>query len=144
MTNKTIKISALKTIQQKDTPVYAFFIPGELITQIADISRVSRDEEDSLDGFQRKAIKQHINNIASYLDETDVLFPNSITLALSPDVKFSATRDKTEEDKLKTSELGTLSLPINDEGKRLAWIVDGQQRSTALSKSAVVGTAGRL
>jgi DGQHR domain-containing protein len=139
MASKQLKIRALKTIQQSDTPVYAFFIPGEMITQIADISRLDRNEDDSLEGFQRKAIQQHVNNIASYLDQADVLFPNSITLALSPEVEFCQARGRNQEGTLPTSQIGTLSLPLRDEGDRVAWIVDGQQRSLALSKAKKKG-----
>ena len=94
MVDKGIKIRALKTIQRGNTPVYAFFIPGELITQIADISRIERDSDDKLEGFQRKNIQQHVNNIAAYLDQGDILFPNSIILALSPQVEFTQARGR--------------------------------------------------
>src|SRR5207344_2500717 len=33
------------------------------------------------------------------------------------------------------SQIGTLSIPIREEGHRAAWIVDGQQRSLALSRT---------
>ena len=135
MSTQHIKIRALKTIQQENTPVYAFFIPGDLITQIADISRLDRNDNDVLEGFQRKSIKQHVKNIADYLDQSDVLFPNSIILALSPDVEFCQARGRDVDGTMPTSQIGTLSLPIRDEGERVAWIVDGQQRSLALSKA---------
>jgi DGQHR domain-containing protein len=135
MTRKnTISIRALRTIQGKDTNVYSFFIPGELITEIADISRIERDEADLLEGFQRKAIKQHISNIVEYLDSGDVLFPNSITLALSPEVEFRQARGKAPEGTLNSSQIGTLEIPLRAEGNRVAWIVDGQQRSLALAQ----------
>jgi DGQHR domain-containing protein len=139
MSKNEIKLRALKTIQQENTPVYAFFIPGELITQIADISRLGRDGNDVLEGFQRKAIKQHVKNISDYLDQTDVLFPNSIILALSPDVQFRQARGRDADGTLPASQIGTLSLPLRDEGNRAAWIVDGQQRSLALSKTKKKG-----
>ena len=57
MKESSLKIRALRTTQKKDIEVYAFFIEGELITTIADISRIHRDDMDTLEGFQRKAIK---------------------------------------------------------------------------------------
>ena len=33
------------------------------------------------------------------------------------------------------SDMGTLEIPVYDEGEKIAWIVDGQQRSLALSKA---------
>ena len=139
MVDKGIKIRALKTIQRGNTPVYAFFIPGELITQIADISRIERDSDDKLEGFQRKNIQQHVNNIAAYLDQGDILFPNSIILALSPQVEFTQARGRDAEGTIPSSQIGTLTVPIREEGNRVAWIVDGQQRSLALSKAQKKG-----
>ncbi len=139
MTEKSIQIRALRTIQQKDTEVFAFFIPGELITELADISRIHRDESDILQGFQRKGIKQHVNNIAEYLDEGNVLFPNSIILALSPEVEFKQSRGREPAGSVRSGQIGTLEIPVKDEGKRVAWIVDGQQRSLALSQAKTKG-----
>lgn len=135
MPEKTLQLRALRTVQKKDTEVFAFFIPGELITSIADISRIHRDDNDTLEGFQRKAIKQHVKNIVEYLDQGDVLFPNSITLALSPEVEFKQSRGREPKGSVKAGQIGTLSIPIREEGQRVAWIVDGQQRSLALAQT---------
>jgi DGQHR domain-containing protein len=115
--------------------VYAFFIKGTDIVRVADISRVERDPQDSLKGFQRPEIRQHVKGIIDYLNQGDVLFPNAIILALSPDVKFVASRGSRPEGDARVSESGTLTLPIYDDGRRVAWIVDGQQRSLALSQA---------
>ena len=139
MKESSLKIRALRTTQKKDIEVYAFFIEGELITTIADISRIHRDDMDALEGFQRKAIKQHIRNIVEYLDQGDVLFPNSITLAISPEVEFKQSRGREPENAAKGGQIGTLSIPLRDEGQRVAWIVDGQQRSLALAQVAKKG-----
>jgi DGQHR domain-containing protein len=136
---KTIKIRALKTIQRKDTALYAFFIPGELITEIADISRIHRDDHDVLEGFQRKAIQQHVKNIAEYLDQGNVLFPNSIILAMSPEIVFTQSRGSNPEGLIDAGKIGTLAIPVREEGDRAAWIVDGQQRSLALAQAESKG-----
>jgi len=135
MKGKTLQLRALRTLQKGDIDVFAFFIPGELITTIADISRIHRDDNDVLEGFQRKAIKQHVRNIVEYLDQGDVLFPNSITLALSPEVEFKQSRGREPQGAIKAGQTGTLVIPIREEGQRVAWIVDGQQRSLALAQT---------
>jgi DGQHR domain-containing protein len=132
--NNVINIRALRTTQGKDTPVYSFFIPGEMITEIADISRIERDDADQLEGFQRKAIQKHISSIVEYLDHGDVLFPNSITLALSPEVEFRQARGREPKGTLNSGQIGTIEIPLRAEGNRVAWIVDGQQRSLALAQ----------
>lgn len=128
-------IRALHTTQGEGLDVYAFFIKGSDIVRVADISRIERDTQDFLKGFQRPEIRQHVKGIVDYLNQGDVLFPNAIILALSPAVKFTSSRGSRPVGDSGVSESGTLSLPIYDDGEKVAWIVDGQQRSLALSQA---------
>ena len=128
-------LRALRTIQAKHIEVFSFFVPGEMIMQVADISRVHHDETDSLQGFQRKEIKNHVNSIVEYLNNMDVLFPNAIILALGQEVDFKQSRGRDPEGITDIADIGTISIPIRSEGCRVAWIVDGQQRSLALAKT---------
>ncbi len=132
---KALVVRALHTTQGAGLDVYAFFIKGGDIVRVADISRIERDSNEQLKGFQRPEIRQHVKGIVDYLNQGDVLFPNAIILAMSPDVKFVASRGSRPEGDARVSESGTLTLPIYDEGQRVAWIVDGQQRSIALSQA---------
>lgn len=129
-----IVLRALHTQQGDGLDVFSFFIKGSDIVKIADISRVERDETETLKGFQRPEIKTHVKGIVDYLSKGNVLFPNAIILAMSPEVKFAASRGTkaTGDDGL--SQSGTLTIPIYREGQRVAWIVDGQQRSLALAQ----------
>jgi len=123
---------ALQT-QQNNQILYSFFIPAKDILAFADISRIHRDEQGQLHGLQRKEVKKHINDILEYLNTENVLFPNSILLAINDEVKFTKARgSKLSSDKYSMS--GTLSIPIKEEGFRPAWIVDGQQRAIALGQ----------
>ncbi len=131
----TLRLRAVRSEQGNGKQIYTFFIPGEMITQIADITRIHRDGTERLAGFQRDEIKRHVNGIVEYLDQGDVLFPNAIILALSPEVSFVQTRGGKPDGALEAGEAGTLSIPLRPEGSRVAWIVDGQQRSLALSKA---------
>lgn len=128
-------IRALHTTQGEGLDVYAFFIKGSDIVRVADISRIERNAQDSLKGFQRPEIRQHVKGIVEYLNQGNVLFPNAIILALSPDVRFVASRGSRPDGDARVSESGTLTLPVYDDGNRVAWIVDGQQRSLALSQA---------
>ncbi len=130
-----LMVRALRTHQGK-SEVYSFFLRGSDLTRIADISRIERDDEnDSLKGFQRKEIREHVRSIVQYLDQLNVLFPNAITLAFSPEVKFTQSRGPQPAELANTAQAGTLSIPIRAEGNRVGWIVDGQQRSIALAAS---------
>ena len=130
-----IAVRALRTRQGDGVNVFSFFIMGADITRVAEISRISRDDNDVLKGFQRKEIQNHVKGIIEYLDRGDVLFPNAIILALSPDVEFKQSRGPTPEGIAEVAQIGTLTIPIRAEGHRAAWIVDGQQRSLALSRT---------
>src|SRR5215475_14250216 len=133
--SKAIAVRALRTKQGDKVDVFSFFIKGSDITRVAEISRVARDEHDALKGFQRKEIRNHVKSIVEYLDRGAVLFPNAIILSLSPRVEFKQSRGPTPEGIAEIAQIGTLSIPIREEGRRVAWIVDGQQRSLALSRT---------
>lgn len=128
-------IRALHTMQGPDMDVYAFFIRGSDIVRVADISRIGRDESVGLKGFQRPEIRSHVKGIVDYLNKGSVLFPNSIILALSPEVRFVASRGTRPTGDEGIAQSGTLTIPIFEEGHRVAWIVDGQQRSLALAQA---------
>jgi len=133
--SKEIVVRALRTTQGQGLDVFAFFIRGADIVRLADISRVERDEADALKGFQRPEIRSHVKGIVEYLNQGNVLFPNSIILAMSPEVRFVAARGTKPSGDMGISQAGTLTIPVFEEGRRVAWIVDGQQRSLALAQA---------
>jgi DGQHR domain-containing protein len=103
--------------------------------QVAEVSRVARDDAGELIGYQRPEVKKHVQNIQQYLDGNKgrSLFPNSLILALSSSATFSKIRGPQIGDGL--TEAGTVEIPIPSSGRRKpAWIVDGQQRALALSR----------
>jgi DGQHR domain-containing protein len=133
-TNRAIFVRALRTRQGK-VDVYSFFLPGGDVTRIAGISRLERDKDDNLRGFQRKEIRTHVRSIVQYLNQGKVLFPNAITLAFSSDVKFKQSRGPTPDTLTDIAQAGLLRIPVRETGPRVGWIVDGQQRSLALANS---------
>ena len=131
-----IVVRALHTKQGDGLDVFAFFIRGADIVKVADISRVERDETDELKGFQRPEIRNHVKGIVDYLNQGNVLFPNAIILAMSPQVRFAASRGTKPTGDEGLAQGGTLTIPAYQEGKRVAWIVDGQHRSLALAQAS--------
>jgi len=130
----TLAVRAVRT-EQAGRPVYAFFVPGADLLKIAEISRVHRDANGSLRGFQRKGIKSHVQAITEFLDHGPALFPNAIILALSPLSRFTQARGEKPGGDVRSCEAGTLRIPLPEDGSRAAWIVDGQQRSIALAQA---------
>jgi DGQHR domain-containing protein len=136
MTNiEWLERRALKVLQSADTPLYLFTLAAEEIDMVADVARISRDEAGKLIGYQRPEKQKHVKQIQDYLDSADPLFPNGLILALPPEVKWKSSRGPSTSDGLALS--GTLQIPVASDpnGPRPAWIVDGQQRSLALSRT---------
>lgn len=125
---------ALCLIQTEASPLYLFTLTAEEVLQIADISRVARDQTGDLIGYQRPEVRQHVQEIVDYLDGEDVVFPNSIILALSPHTRFTSSRGPKVSDGYACS--GTIEIPLPNDGEaKPGWIVDGQQRALALSRA---------
>src|SRR5438876_9991937 len=127
----SIRRRALRIEQNDKHPLYVFCLTGEEILSVADISRLSRDDAGKLIGYQRPHVKRHIQDIVEYLNSDNILFPNSLILALSSKAKFRANRASVGSDGLVAS--GILEIPVSNNGHKPAWIVDGQQRALAIS-----------
>jgi DGQHR domain-containing protein len=134
---RVLRRSALLVQQNSKYPLYLFTLTGEELHQVADIARVNRDEAGRLVGYQRGVIARHVRNIAEYLNSGDVLFPNSIILALCGEVRFKKDKRRDNPDHL--SSTGTIEIPLAANGRKPAWIVDGQQRAIALMQSSRKG-----
>src|ERR1700756_4925695 len=95
-----IQRRALRIEQNEKHPLYVFCLTGQEILSVADISRLSRDDAGKLIGYQRPHVKRHIQDIVEYLNSEDILFPNSLILALSSKVRFRASRGRVGDDGL--------------------------------------------
>jgi DGQHR domain-containing protein len=130
-----IQCRAIRIIQTSKHPLFLFSLSASDLLRVAEVSRVSRDSSGRLLGYQRPEVKRHVRNIVEYLDGDEVLFPNSIILALSSHVVFKQVRGPKIGDG--SAEAGTLFIPMPDPSRpKPAWIVDGQQRALALSQCA--------
>ena len=89
---RIIRRRALRVEQCKGHPLYLFCLTGDEILSLADISRVSRDDAGTLIGYQRAEVKRHVQDIVDYLNSDQVLFPNSIILAVSSRMRFISGR----------------------------------------------------
>lgn len=128
-----IQRRALRIDQNPAHPLFMFTLTSDELLKVADISRITRDEDGTLIGYQRPDVRQHVQNIVDYLDSESIIFPNSIILALSSNVKFKQSRGPGADDGYAKSGTLEISLPSGD-GPKPAWIVDGQQRAIALAK----------
>jgi DGQHR domain-containing protein len=128
-----IVVHALRLKQSDTTPVYLFALTAEHLDLIASVARLTRNDEGKLEGYQRSIAKEHVETIAKYLNSDNALLPNAVILALSSVVKFEERRGPGNDDGVAIAGRLTIPVPTKDEVKP-GWIVDGQQRSTAIAK----------
>ena len=132
--SKLMRIDALRITQGTDQEVFVFGLSADELLEISDISRISRNSNGRVIGYQRAIAKQHVKNIVEYLNGESPLFPNAIILALDSRVRFEARRGPRHGNQM--VEPGYLHIPMpGGDSPKPAWIVDGQQRFTALCQS---------
>jgi DGQHR domain-containing protein len=131
--NRAIERRALRVPQCGGRDLFLLVLSPDEILQIADISRVSRDDNGKLLGYQRPEVKRHVDEIVKYLDSDEMIFAHPLILSLSSNVRFVSSRGQKTSDGLAAA--GTLIIPPGkSDGRKPAWIVDGQQRALAISR----------
>ncbi|MBP0496266.1 DGQHR domain-containing protein DpdB [Roseomonas indoligenes] len=110
--------------QAEGMPVFTFAARAEDVARIARIERAGRDKEGALQGFQRPQIAGHIREIRDYLEKPNSILPNPIVIAF--------TGGATLEPLLGPDGSRRARLTIDASNGPPGWIVDGQQRFTAL------------
>ena len=86
------RVPALEIKQTSERVLYSFAIDGRNLHKIASVSRVHRDEDLSLGGYQRPEVLSHIAEIRKYLESADPLLPNAIVIAFDDRVRFIPSR----------------------------------------------------
>lgn len=126
-------VPAIRVQQSRNKVIYQFTIDGKQIPRFAAISRIRRNENRELSGYQRPEALSHIASIRKYIDSESPMIPNSIVIAFKSQVHFEPVQDQSKDS---FSRLGYLHIPVLDdgdeEGEVIGWIVDGQQRSAAI------------
>ena len=122
----TLKAPCIRVEQKPGWIIYSFAVNGKDIKKFPSISRIRRDDDGELVGYQRCGVLDHINDIRRYLERNRSLLPNAIVIALNSTAKFSLNK---KFNAFVSS--GILELPLND-SKKIGWMVDGQQRVAAL------------
>lgn len=129
-----LNLPALEVRQGASRHLYTFGIDGKIIPDIATVSRVRRDSETELHGYQRPESLAHISAIRRYIDtDENPLMPNAIVIAFDPRVRFEPSNKQAESDTY--SRHGHLIIPLDpdlDEADKPGFIVDGQQRCAAI------------
>ena len=117
--------------QNEALPVFSFAARARDVARFARIERAARDGEGHLRGFQRPQIAGHIHEIRDYLEKPGAILPNPIVIGFtgSATIKPAAAGG--------AGGTGVLTIDVSDGPP--GWIVDGQQRFTALREIAEAG-----
>jgi DGQHR domain-containing protein len=115
------RFPALRASQASGHDVFVFAAEPKQVLEFAQIERVGRNDSGELKGFQRHQISSHIKDIRAYLGRSDALLPNALIVAFLDGVTLKHHKD------------GRVDVSINTKDGPPGFVVDGQQRLTALS-----------
>lgn len=133
-----ISIPALEIRQNSEKLLYSFAIDAKIIPSFATVSRIARDHDNRIHGYQRPEVLSHITEIRNYIESENAMIPNSIIVAFDDRVSF--TPSASEADGPEYVRAGMLTIPVDEtlpDNQKPGWIVDGQQRMAAIRDAAV-------
>lgn len=128
-----LRLAALQVRQGPNRILYSFAVDGKELPRFATVSRIRRDSESGIQGYQRPEVLSHITSIRKYLESEDPMIPNAIVIAFDKRVVFEP-RGPADGHACP----GTLIIPIDDDcadADKPGWVVDGQQRCAAIREA---------
>lgn len=120
---KTYRFKAIRATQAAGHDVFCFAAEPTEVLEFSEIERVGRRDDGELRGFQRHQIASHIKEIGDYLKRDDALLPNAVIVAFLGNVTVKDLGGGVVDVTITTSK----------DAPRPGFVVDGQQRLTALS-----------
>lgn len=134
MNEAELRFPALE-IRQGERRLYQFAVDGKRLHEISTVSRIHRDKEGEIGGYQRPEVLRHVKAIRSYLETPRALMPNALVIAFDSRVRFEPVPGT---DPHASSAVGTVVIPLASGGTdRPGWVVDGQQRAAALRDARI-------
>jgi DGQHR domain-containing protein len=134
-----LRVPALRMRQGRDRVLYAFAVDGKRVEEFAAVSRVGRDENRRIVGYQRPEVLSHIAEIRAYLESDNPMLPNAVVIAFDPIVRFEPIGAASPTDAPSVAGELVIPLPSSPDSRKAGWIVDGQQRLAAIREAAVDG-----
>jgi DGQHR domain-containing protein len=112
---------AVRAKQADGHDIFSFAATQDQVLGFSEIERVGRLDNGELKGFQRHQVASHIKEIRDYLNRADAILPNAVIVAFIHGVT------------LKEGPNGVVTVVIDTSQGKPGFVVDGQQRLTALS-----------
>ena len=91
-TTKELRLPALQVRQGPSRTLYSFAVDGKQFPRFTTVSRIHRDDEAGVQGYQRPEVLSHIAAIRKYLESDDPMIPNAIVIAFDKRVRFEPAR----------------------------------------------------
>jgi len=113
--------TAIVPKQSNSHMVFTFCAKASEIFLFSFIDRISRTADGGIAGFQRPQVANHIKEIREYLAREDAILPNSVVVAFTDGIT------------LNNLSKGLAQITIDTQDNCFGYIVDGQQRLSALS-----------
>jgi DGQHR domain-containing protein len=136
MATKELRLPAIEIQQTNCRTLYSFAVDGKLLPKFATVSRIHRDQESQIGGYQRPEVISHIKAIQHYLESDDPVLPNALVVAFDSRVRFEPAAEMGDN----YARAGTLVIPLDDtrpDDEHPGWIVDGQQRTAAIRQARI-------
>lgn len=137
MTVQSLRVPALAITQAEGRTLYQFAVDGKELDRFASVSRIRRDEQSLVQGYQRTESLRHIASIRKYIESNQPMIPNGIVIAFDSRVTFTPGRSKSKVDYSQTGEIAIPLDALDLDGQLPGWIVDGQQRTAAIRDASV-------
>lgn len=115
------RFTAIRAKQAAGHDVFSFAATPQQVLAFSEIERVGRQDDGQLKGFQRHQIASHIKEIRDYFKRDDALLPNAVIIAFIDGIRATNRGH------------GVVDIEIDATKTKPGFVVDGQQRLTALS-----------
>lgn len=132
------RVPAIEIKQGPSRVLYSFAVDGKMLPMFATVSRIKREEQGDIFGYQRPEVLSHIAEIRRYLESPSPMVPNALVVAFDQRVRFEPFEDSQFDTDY--SRAGTLVIPVDrtaPDSDKPGWIVDGQQRAAAIRDASI-------
>jgi DGQHR domain-containing protein len=139
MPEKELHVPAIEVNQSPGKTLYMFAVDGKLIHDFAAVSRIRREDDKHVVGYQRPEVLSHIAEIRNYIESGAPMIPNAVVVAFDPRVRFEPSQNWNGSS-VNYSRPGTLVIPVSEQweaNEKPGFIVDGQQRIAAIRDSNI-------
>src|SRR6266487_1177745 len=87
-TGQLMRLPALEVRQGNGRILYSFAVDGKQLPSFAAVSRIRREGDAEIEGYQRPEVLSHIASIRRYLETDAPMIPNALVVAFDKRVQF--------------------------------------------------------